>query len=119
MYKDFTYFLEDNKLMFHRKDGVIKEINDGVISVFYSQDEKCDTLIKHGNKDVVLNFKNSYEEKLKNSDFKEFFNFNYFEVPKKFYNLFNECIHYSATKKLTKLKTIVENEKNIIDVEVI
>ena len=27
------------------------------------------------------------------------------ESPKEVYNLINECIHYSATKKLTKLKT--------------
>ena len=111
---------EDQKILFTaRKEGVTLT-NDGFVSVFYISSDDYDCLIKHGNKDVVLQYYNQYKEIFEEKPItKELGTLEYIEVPLKYVDLINICVNTSATKKLTKLKAIIENnDLNIIDVEV-
>lgn len=115
------YILDkDSKIVFVTTKELII-LDTDFVSVFYTSDDNCDTLIKHGNKDMVINYFNQYKQVFENNPVtSELGVLKYMEVPIKFLDLLNDCIRISATKRLSDLKRRIENtDVNIIDVEVL
>lgn len=115
------YILDKNsKIVFPTTKETIV-LDTDFVSVFYTSDDNYDTLIKHGNKDTVINYFNQYKQVFENNPVtSELGVLEYIEVPIKFLDLLNDCIRISATKRLTDLKRRIENtDVNIIEVEVL
>lgn len=115
------YILDkDSKIVFVTTKELII-LDTDFVSVFYTSDDNCDTLIKHGNKDMVINYFNQYKQVFENNPVtSELGVLKYMEVPIKFLDLLNDCIRISATKRLSDLKRRIENtDVNIIDIEVL
>ncbi len=115
------YILDKNsKIVFPTTKETIV-LDTDFVSVFYTSDDNYDTLIKHGNKDTVINYFNQYKQVFENNPVtSELGILEYIEVPIKFLDLLNDCIRISATKRLTDLKRRIENtDVNIIEVEVL
>ncbi len=117
----YEYYLDENSKINFKNSKELIVLDTDFVSVFYTSDDECDTLIKHGNKDIVNSYYSHYKQVFEvNPITSKLGTLEYMEVPIKFLDLLNNCIKTSATKKLSDLKRRIENtDLNIIDVEVL
>lgn len=117
----YEYYLDENSKINFKNSKELIVLDTDFVSVFYTSDDECDSLIKHGNKDIVNSYYNQYKQVFEvNPITSKLGTLEYMEVPIKFLDLLNNCIKTSATKKLSDLKRRIENtDLNIIDVEIL
>ena len=118
---DYIYFIDKNgSLSFSLGDSILDDFPDGVIAICYSSDIEYDTLHKHGNKKFVRKYYEETRNKFLSINAIDLANeFQYIEIPIKYYEEVNKFIHISATKNITKFLNKLKEEELIIDVEVI
>ncbi len=117
----YEYYLDENSKINFKNSKELIVLDTDFVSVFYTSDDECDSLIKHGNKDIVNSYYNQYKQVFEDNPItSKLGTLEYMEVPIKFLDLLNNCIKTSATKKLSDLKRRIENtDLNIIDVEIL